>query len=60
VAPSDRTPAVGASPVRLIRPVAYQDEIGALWIVDQYGTGRPGRVDLPAGTSPSLSGPLLT
>jgi hypothetical protein len=39
--------------------VAYQDRYGALWIVDQYGNGHPFGPDLLAGTSPSLSGPLL-
>jgi hypothetical protein len=39
--------------------IAYQDPYGALWIVDQYGNGHPFGPDLLAGTSPSLSGPLI-
>jgi hypothetical protein len=52
----------GTSPAMTREPawaVAYQDPSGALWIVDLYGRGHPFGPDLLAGTSPSLSGPLL-
>jgi hypothetical protein len=65
-ASSGRLMRAGTSPsmVPLFRPeatwaVAYQDNLGTLWIVDQYGNGHPYGPNLLANTSPSLSGPLL-